>query len=36
MGFHLVSEAKRPTIVVDDDGSVKTTMKIKIDAELVM
>jgi hypothetical protein len=36
MGLHLVSEAKRPAIIVDDDGPVKTTMKIKIDAELAM
>jgi hypothetical protein len=36
MGFHLVSTSKRPTILVDDDGCVKTKTNIEVDMELVM
>jgi hypothetical protein len=36
MGFHLVNDSKKRNIAVDDNGSIKTTMAIEIDTELVM
>ena len=36
MGFHLLSVSNEPGIVADDNGCVKTTKKIDVDAELAM